>query len=1254
MMEPLGEPVDHEEDENKGIKMKSTTNNRGNGLNYEEIASKLINENFLLTALELHTELVERGRGIKTLKEFFSNPGNFERQASLPDYSPTIPRSSSQATLDSLDLTRYSEDGERGVDERVAVLEFELRKAKETINALRANLTVATESENLAPESGSVSALHKEPIKPHEKRALNFLVNEYLMRQGYKLTSITFSDENEDQDFEDWDDVGLNIPKPPELLFLFRESSRQWSSDMKSDASCQTTDPCQEESQSDAERMGQLHDLIMEADLMREQISVLQQEKQELQALIDANGQKDGAGDVSGGEVDMEDVSAPSSVGGGASPECFEMVGREDEEEEEGIVGREEGRGKEMDVGGEVVDGRGGRGGGSGGGPGSSSLSSGAASETGGWTRVDDPLKQHPSTPTLNSMASTSSPQMPSEMTPQKVAEDVSEWLPSGSSAGRKLPSAFRHEVLSRCFVNTSRREGSLVEDILAPDDTPADGVCHDMGADARILRVAHLLARSLPRIVPNVVLTQREELIPLMICTVWLHPDPSERNRLLSLLFNLKKRPTPEERQTILAGIVAIAKCSGLSLVEGEILPQCWEQIGHRHMERRLLVAESCSALAPYVSATVRNSLMLSMLQQMLLEETEEEVRAAVVTSIALVVAFVDDKDKYFQCEELTVTALGDSSELVRACAMDVLLPVLAQWALMLDRLHSHLFHRFLHKLKSITTSCIGKTPPGSPLGMAAAPASSSPLSSGSLGLSGDWRAALTVRVLKSLLPHLLTWVVDAQPVWRKGSFAEDKFAKWGKGFTCLCHGLFDPAIFHDAKTGDMKDVRLLAGIFQELMEQECPETWPQLEWLIDEMLPGLMDILRSLNMGMECTVAEITSLFYSLCCGFGRAFTVQKVNPLFVEVLQGLEGGSIGWWAHPSLVPVYLIGVLAGAGQEENDIVQVGKILSGVLRSLPPEDSSPDGSSNGSSGALMALEASVVGLCQHPAFHETVLTTLWEGVVHPRAGVRGATASLLGTIVGRISEPLVVSRVAPALVTLASDPDVSVKAATIPAFGTIITHSSLKSCPQVQDKAHMQIQSFLVEATAHEFGHGRAYSNLLLTLVTTLRSILPFSSNAFRDEVVLPQLSVMASQVSSVWKGSVAVGRNSVWADGVAVALVETFATALDCASSRQNVASILLPGLRCLEAGGKEFLPAHHDTVLAMIREAEIHNDLQANRGMERTSSGMSLALATANMGQGVEDMRNRMTKIFQVKPSVSRPSNLPNIPGIFRKK
>lgn len=41
--------------------------------------------------------------------------------------------------------------------------------------------------------------MHNVNIMPHEKRALNFLINEYLLSYGYKLTSITFADENEDQ-----------------------------------------------------------------------------------------------------------------------------------------------------------------------------------------------------------------------------------------------------------------------------------------------------------------------------------------------------------------------------------------------------------------------------------------------------------------------------------------------------------------------------------------------------------------------------------------------------------------------------------------------------------------------------------------------------------------------------------------------------------------------------------------------------------------------------------------------------------------------------------------------------------------------------------------------------------------------------------------------------------------------------------------------------------------------------------------------
>ena len=54
-------------------------------VSWDTIAAKLLREKLTLTALELHTELVEAGRELPRLRDFFSNPGNFER---LKDDSP--------------------------------------------------------------------------------------------------------------------------------------------------------------------------------------------------------------------------------------------------------------------------------------------------------------------------------------------------------------------------------------------------------------------------------------------------------------------------------------------------------------------------------------------------------------------------------------------------------------------------------------------------------------------------------------------------------------------------------------------------------------------------------------------------------------------------------------------------------------------------------------------------------------------------------------------------------------------------------------------------------------------------------------------------------------------------------------------------------------------------------------------------------------------------------------------------------------
>lgn len=50
----------------------------------DAIAAQLLRDQYILTALEMHTELLEAGRELPRLRDYFSNPGNFERQSGTP------------------------------------------------------------------------------------------------------------------------------------------------------------------------------------------------------------------------------------------------------------------------------------------------------------------------------------------------------------------------------------------------------------------------------------------------------------------------------------------------------------------------------------------------------------------------------------------------------------------------------------------------------------------------------------------------------------------------------------------------------------------------------------------------------------------------------------------------------------------------------------------------------------------------------------------------------------------------------------------------------------------------------------------------------------------------------------------------------------------------------------------------------------------------------------------------------------------
>lgn len=71
--------------------------------------------------------------------------------------------------------------------------------------------------------------------------------------------------------------------------------------------------------------------------------------------------------------------------------------------------------------------------------------------------------------------------------------------------------------------------------------------------------------------------------------------------------------------------------------------------QINHKYEERRLLVAQSCGELARFVRPEIRDSLILSIVQQ-LIEDSATVVREAAARNLTLLLPLFPTMDKYYK----------------------------------------------------------------------------------------------------------------------------------------------------------------------------------------------------------------------------------------------------------------------------------------------------------------------------------------------------------------------------------------------------------------------------------------------------------------------------------------------------------------------------------------------------------------------------------------------------------------------------
>uniref|UniRef100_A0A4W4GIG9 LisH domain and HEAT repeat-containing protein KIAA1468 n=1 Tax=Electrophorus electricus TaxID=8005 RepID=A0A4W4GIG9_ELEEL len=973
----------------------------------DAVAAQLLRDQYILTALELHTELLEAGRELPRLRDYFSNPGNFERQSgtppcwlrlSFPGNTLAANRTGSISTLDSLDFTRYSDDGNRESDERVAECEIPSQERK---------------NYKSSPEI-------QEPIRPLEKRALNFLVNEYLLKNEYKLSSITFSDENDDQDFELWDDVGLNTPKPPDLLQLYRNcGSSQLSPREMADVAVgmDTSDLTK--------------DFITQEPVQR--IETIQQEIiQELEYQISL----------------------------------------------------------------------------------------------------------------LNSEK-------------QSLAEQITQLQ-------RKLSPAFHQALLSFCHTSADSRLGSEVSCIADSEES-----------------VMLMLGRCLPHIVPNVLLAKREELIPLILCTACLHPEPKERDQLLHILFNLIKRPDDDQRQMILTGCVAFARHVGPTRVEAELLPQCWEQINHKYPERRLLVAESCGALAPYLPKEIRSSLVLSMLQQMLAEDKVDLVREAVVRSLGIIMGYIDDPDKYSQGFELMLLSLSDLSERVVSATHQVFIPAFAAWTTELGNLQSHLIPSLLTRIERLLQ--------------------------GEHGLD-EHKLHMFLSALQSLIPPLFAVVLQNAPFTGRARLANEVTPIEVTRFPRPASPLQDVSTL----VGGREQLAALLHLYEHQLQHEGTAGWDRLLWVVNQLLPRLIEIVGGINVSSSTCVHEFSRFFWRLCRTFGKTFTNTKVKPQFQEILrlseENVDATAGNGVLTKATVPIYATGVLTCYNQEEDRKLLIA-FLEDVMTTLSL-----------SHAPLDSLKASFVELGANPAYHELLLTVLWFGVVHTSALVRCTAARMFELLVKGVNETLVAQRVVPALITLSSDPEISVRISTIPAFGTIMETVTQR---ELLERVKMQLASFL-EDPQYQDQH-----SLHMEIIKTFGRVGPNAEPRFRDEFVLPHLHklAMVNNMQTVEQKRM----------DVASQLFEAYSALSCCFISEEVMLNHFLPGLRCLRSDMEHLSPEHEVILSSMVKECELKVE---SRAMGEPPGSMSIAASLVG-----EDAKTKfLSKMGQLTTSGAMLANV----------
>lgn len=656
-------------------------------------------------------------------------------------------------------------------------------------------------------------------------------------------------------------------------------------------------------------------------------------------------------------------------------------------------------------------------------------------------------------------------------------------------------------------------------------------------------LQPIQVITNSLPNIIPNILLSKREEVIPLILCAVRYHNESKIRDELLSMLFNLIKRPDVEQRRIIIDGCLSFANKVDSSRIECELLPQCWEQINHKYHERRLLVSETCGSLSPCTSPDLLSSLVFSMLSQMLEEERNEEVRISVIQNLSVILTYMIESEKYMHAFKILDRSLNDSVPEVIIETKKSLLPVLGMWSLKNGKFQSHFVPQLLGKcsesLQRWHETSISYIEGESEAVLTATAAKFHTYID---CLTSSTTLMLTFFLLSSQFSNDLETVVSSD---------ESRIPL-----------MQNPLLNLDSLIGDKDQVKDMIIKFDTYFQNSSSSECTEIDWICKECILKVCEMSGQV-MSNYSFIEKMVDYMVTVCRVFGKEFTSSRIVPFFESCMRNMEAAflrDIPPVCSPLLV-MFLCGVLACFDDEEH----IKKLITFVKQCLLTI------STQGLSKEFLIYSITI--LCRNNPIQVALLNMLRETLVYPVSEVKMVTGVIFEVLVKNVEKDKISTQLTPAIITLTNDRDINVVVSAVPALGSVIESISDKS---LMDKIVLQIQTLLDDV---EYQQSVV---LQKTIIKTFSKIVPNLETRVRDEFFIPRLKIIAESNPSLPDITDRLE--------VAEEIIAALSASLCCFLQKDIISNFIIPTLKLLESELKDISPETVDIVRLLLKDTE----------------------------------------------------------------